>query len=97
VDLTGGERYARAAWSSWASRPSSGAIGDELEAVGRDGRQDVAAPAAVGPCGLSGLSRCLQRGHVPEEIPRIPPYSVWHRLHWNMALAYPFGEGDELL
>lgn len=68
-----------------------------MEAVSCGDRQ--AAPTAVAGegCVFSVLSRCLQRGHVPEEIPRIPPYSVWHWLHWNMAFAYPFGGGGELL
>ncbi len=38
-----------------------------------------------------------QRGQLSAEIPRIPPYSVWHCSHLNMAFAYPFGDCREPL
>jgi hypothetical protein len=34
----------------------------------------------------------VQRGQLSAEIPRIPPYSLWHCSHLNMAFAYPFGD-----
>jgi hypothetical protein len=39
----------------------------------------------------------LQRGQLSAEIPRIPPYSLWHCSHLNMAFAYPFGDCHEPL
>jgi hypothetical protein len=45
----------------------------------------------------AALSCGLQRGQLSAEIPRIPPYSLLHCSHLNMALAYPFGDCPEPL
>jgi hypothetical protein len=60
---------------------------------------DIATPTGSGDSGLSlrvivktGTPAWVaQRGQLSALIPRIPPYSVWHWLHWNMGSGYPFG------